>query len=55
MLHSLCSFEIDLKSYNNLVLRWLTRVHGITAIPVSAFYGPDKNDDFIRFCFAKGK
>jgi methionine transaminase len=37
--------------------QWLTKTHGVTAIPVSAFYNrPDlntSNHQLIRFCFAK--
>lgn len=37
--------------------RWLTTTHGVTVIPISAFYGapeaPDSNHKLIRFCFAK--
>jgi len=37
--------------------QWLTRIHGVTVIPVSAFYNrPDLNTSnhrLIRFCFAK--
>ena len=37
--------------------RWLTEVHGVTVIPVSAFYqrpeAPDSNHGLVRFCFAK--
>jgi methionine transaminase len=36
---------------------WLTKEHGVTVIPVSAFYAnPDANDSnhcLVRFCFAK--
>jgi methionine aminotransferase len=36
---------------------WLTKEHGVTVIPVSAFYGepdaPSSNHHIIRFCFAK--
>ena len=36
---------------------WLTRTHGVTVIPVSAFYrssdAPSSNHGLIRFCFAK--
>ena len=37
--------------------QWLTKTHGVTAIPVSAFYNrPDlntSNHQLVRFCFAK--
>ena len=36
---------------------WLTKEHGVTVIPVSAFYAkPDalaSNHKIVRFCFAK--
>lgn len=36
---------------------WLTKTHGVTVIPVSAFYqssdAPASNHQLIRFCFAK--
>lgn len=36
---------------------WLTQQHGVTVIPVSAFYanpnGSDSNHHLVRFCFAK--
>lgn len=32
---------------------WLTKEHGVATIPVSAFYGNKKDDQLIRFCFAK--
>lgn len=36
---------------------WMTKTHGVTVIPVSAFYAdpasPDSNHGIIRFCFAK--
>ena len=36
---------------------WLTQTHGVTVIPVSAFYqssdAPASNHQLIRFCFAK--
>lgn len=32
---------------------WLTKNHGVAAIPVSAFYRNRKDDKIIRFCFAK--
>ena len=32
---------------------WLTREHGVAAIPVSAFYSNRNDDKLIRFCFAK--
>lgn len=36
---------------------WLTQTHGVTVIPVSAFYqssdAPSSNHQLIRFCFAK--
>ena len=37
--------------------RWLTVEHGVTVIPVSAFYrepdAPQSNHQLVRFCFAK--
>ena len=36
---------------------WLTKIHGVTVIPVSAFYqssdAPASNHQLVRFCFAK--
>jgi len=36
---------------------WLTKTHGVTVIPVSAFYSnpsdPSSNHQLVRFCFAK--
>jgi methionine aminotransferase len=36
---------------------WLTQNHGVTVIPVSAFYenptAPSSNHHIVRFCFAK--
>ena len=36
---------------------WITKEHGVTVIPVSAFYADTKakesNHKLIRFCFAK--
>jgi methionine aminotransferase len=36
---------------------WLTKHHGVTVIPVSAFYenptAPSSNHHIVRFCFAK--
>ncbi len=31
----------------------LTREHGVSAIPVSVFYGSGKDEKVVRFCFAK--
>ena len=31
----------------------MVRAHGVAAIPVSAFYGPDGPRNLVRFCFAK--
>ena len=33
--------------------RWLTEVHGVAAIPVSAFYSDHADNKVVRFCFAK--
>ena len=33
--------------------QWLTREHGVAAIPLSAFYGDGFEQKTIRFCFAK--
>ena len=33
--------------------QWLTREHGVAAIPLSAFYGDGFGQKTIRFCFAK--
>ncbi|MBE0640924.1 MAG: aminotransferase class I/II-fold pyridoxal phosphate-dependent enzyme, partial [Bacteroidales bacterium] len=33
--------------------RWLTREHGIAAIPTSAFYHRPTDHYMLRFCFAK--
>ena len=33
--------------------QWLTREHGVAAIPLSAFYGSGFEQKTIRFCFAK--
>lgn len=33
--------------------QWLTREVGVTAIPLSAFYGDAFNQGVVRFCFAK--
>lgn len=37
--------------------QWLTKQHGVTVIPVSAFYAkpgaPESNHHLVRFCFAK--
>jgi methionine aminotransferase len=37
--------------------RWLTTEHGVTVIPISAFYrqpdAPESNHKLVRFCFAK--
>lgn len=37
--------------------QWLTTIHGVAAIPVSAFYAqpdnPQSNHQLVRFCFAK--
>ena len=32
---------------------WLTRMHGVTTIPVSAFYSSEVDHRVLRFCFAK--
>lgn len=32
---------------------WLTRTHGVATIPVSAFYQDGRNQNLLRFCFAK--
>lgn len=32
---------------------WLTKEHGVTTIPVSAFYQQPVNNSVLRFCFAK--
>jgi methionine aminotransferase len=32
---------------------WLTREHGVAAIPLSAFYGGGFDQHVVRFCFAK--
>jgi methionine aminotransferase len=32
---------------------WLTKEHGVAAIPVSAFYKTEVNNNVLRFCFAK--
>jgi methionine aminotransferase len=33
--------------------QWLTRTHGVAAIPLSAFYGDGTDQRVVRFCFAK--
>jgi len=33
--------------------KWLTIEHGVAAIPVSAFYSSGRDEQMIRFCFAK--
>ena len=33
--------------------QWLTQEHGVAVIPVSAFYSSGRDDQVIRFCFAK--
>jgi methionine aminotransferase len=33
--------------------QWLTRTHGVAAIPLSAFYGDGFDQKVVRFCFAK--
>jgi methionine aminotransferase len=33
--------------------QWLTRAHGVAAIPLSAFYGDGFDQRVVRFCFAK--
>lgn len=33
--------------------RWLTTEIGVAAIPISAFYASGRDDNIIRFCFAK--
>ncbi len=33
---------------------WLTKTHGVTAIPVSVFYKQPVENALLRFCFAKG-
>lgn len=33
--------------------QWLTRTHGVAAIPLSAFYGNGFDQKVVRFCFAK--
>lgn len=33
--------------------QWLTRQHGVAAIPMSAFYGDGFDQKVVRFCFAK--
>jgi len=33
--------------------RWLTTVHGVAAIPTSAFYGHAEEHHVVRFCFGK--
>jgi methionine aminotransferase len=33
--------------------QWLTREHGVAAIPVSAFYPDGRDPGIVRFCFAK--
>jgi methionine transaminase len=32
---------------------WLTKEHGVTTIPVAAFYSKPVNNQVLRFCFAK--
>ncbi len=32
---------------------WLTKEHGVAAIPVSAFYSNKQDEKLLRFCFAK--
>ncbi len=32
---------------------WLTKEHGVAAIPVSSFYKTEVNNNVLRFCFAK--
>lgn len=34
---------------------WLTREHGVAAIPVSVFYGNGQDQQLLRFCFAKNE
>jgi len=34
-------------------VEWLTRVVGVAAIPLSAFFGDGRDERVIRFCFAK--
>ena len=33
--------------------QWLTKEHGVAVIPVSVFYSSGRDDQVIRFCFAK--
>jgi methionine aminotransferase len=33
--------------------QWLARIHGVAAIPMSAFYGDGFDQRVVRFCFAK--
>ena len=33
--------------------QWLARIHGVAAIPLSAFYGDGFDQQVVRFCFAK--
>ncbi|MBV6647616.1 MAG: aminotransferase class I/II-fold pyridoxal phosphate-dependent enzyme [Cyclobacteriaceae bacterium] len=32
---------------------WLTKIHGVAAIPISAFYNGGEENSLLRFCFAK--
>jgi methionine transaminase len=50
----------QLYSYQNIstdkefdVAVWLTKTHGVTAIPVSVFYKQPVENKLLRFCFAK--
>jgi len=48
---------VDISSISDLneadFCQWLTRTHGVAAIPLSAFYGDGFDQRVVRFCFAK--
>ena len=33
--------------------KWLTKTKGVASIPISVFYEDKKQDNLLRFCFAK--
>ena len=48
---------VDYSSYSSMndvdFCTWLTVEHGVSAIPLSAFYGEAIDERIVRFCFAK--
>ena len=51
----LCRFDAINDARDVDFVQWMTREHGVAAIPVSVFYRTREDNHVIRFCFAKSE